>query len=61
MAWKVNEPRTAQIAGHVVLSVFGGLGTLDSQGNTESFSLNPVADWDRGTLGGQLEVEEGDG
>lgn len=32
VAWKINEPRTARIAGHVVLSVFGGLGTLTAKG-----------------------------
>lgn len=28
VAWKINELRTAQISGHVVLSAFGGLGPL---------------------------------
>lgn len=45
VAWKINERKTAQISGHVVLSVFGGLGT-HGQGNTSSFSLNLVFDWD---------------
>lgn len=32
VAWKINELRTAQISGHVVLSVFGGLGPLTANG-----------------------------
>lgn len=32
VAWKINELRTAQISGYVVLPVFGGPGTLTVKG-----------------------------
>lgn len=57
VAWKINELRTAQISGHVVLSVFGGLGPLTA--TEHRFFQRKSSVWlgrfiTRRTLGDQL-------
>lgn len=32
VVWKIDDLRTAQISGYVVISLFGGLGTLTAKG-----------------------------
>lgn len=56
VAWKINELRTAQISGPVVLSVFGGPGTL-----TVKLKLWLTRVSIKRTVGGQLGRRGGDG